>query len=205
MNKSYYPEKYITNITKQNACTLQIKRQFNVKLNNENLEITYKFNYLSDKNQYILINNIKYNIQIIPDIIQRYLISGGSLSVNSEKSSIGYIFSYINNNPNIEYNNIYTTHIKINNGLRMIYIPKCIKLSHINTYNNENFNTYFHVFSKSKLTGDFNIQLCININYIPFDKEMFIMQPSITNEIEFENNIIQEENEQNEQNEQIEK
>jgi hypothetical protein len=196
MIKYYYPEKYVENITNQNACTLQLNRQFNIDLNNEYLNITYKFNYLSDKNQIILINNIEYPIQIIPDIIQRYLISGGSLTLNCEQSHPGYIFGYINNNQNIEYNNINNIPVKINHGLRMVYIPNNIKLSNINTFQNE-FNTYFHIYSKSQLKGNFNIKLCINVNYIPHDKEMFTMLPaSTTNEWEFKNNIIHGQNEQ---------
>lgn len=173
--KLEYPELFPNQIFPdlQPVCTMHIKRQFSINLNKEHLFLKHQINKIIEKD---VPSNQLVKTDIIPNVIHKYRIVNASLVVKPLKPNSGLLwgsYTHIKDAGPKELCNLYTTtHINVNEGIRIVYIPPSHEFAPINQPCCE--DTFFYIYSTNNMTGLFEVELTLNINYLPLDAEFFV-------------------------------
>jgi hypothetical protein len=158
------------------ACSMQIKRKYYVSLVNQPFDLNMNILQLCDNDSdNISISNTSYLFNAIPKVIWKYCIISGSISVKSTQKTNGYLwasFSSLLITDNNRKKNLWgSSYKKINDGIRIVYIPDSFNFEFINEGQR---SYYLSIFSEHNVSGTFEVIITKNINYMPFDTEMFV-------------------------------
>ena len=155
------------------ACEMQIKREFFFTLSEQNFDLELNILKLHDDNKDIFkVSGIENEFNAITDTISRYVIVSSSVSVIPLQNTNGYFWGGSSETKIVNKKNHWSTkYMKINNGIRIVYIPNSFDFYPINEMRTDQYNIF--IFTEHNVSGTFKVTITKNINWIPFDYEMF--------------------------------
>ena len=166
-------------------------RTFYLTYNKEFCFIKYQMNNLSDINRDNLCTiDKKYELRAPGEIIDKYVILNGSLVMKSINNVNGYFWVCIGDKEVFNYKELKNKWgaqlMKSKDGVRVIYINPEYNLCSLNLTKNE---YWIYIYSDTEITGEFEIKITKNINIVPLDNELFVLEKNKNTNMKLLNNL----------------
>lgn len=174
INSLLYPEKYPNFLLPNQtyAASMQICRTFDVQVDDSVFDFTYNVNYMSDcGDDFFYFNDKQYIFECVDKVIERYVVVSMSVQVVAYNQVNGYFWGASSEDKVIRPKSTWvSTMVPIKDGMRMVYTPDEWEYKNINECGKK---TYFSIFTEHNVSGLFEIKITKNINFVPYDTELF--------------------------------
>jgi hypothetical protein len=199
-DKLFFPEKYKNlNLFKNvPVCTLHLKREYRIKVENKCFKLMHNISEVNDDGQSkVFINDQVFSFDAFKGIIRKYVLVNCLVMIKPISVTYGgYFWGGFSNEDLFSVESVKnlwdSSYTNVKEGIRVLHIPSSFGFHPINS-ERDKYNIY--IYTDTPITGEFEVIIIKNINYLPVDTELLIpkVNEELTGDYEnrsYNNNII---------------